>query len=195
MKGYADPFDLRNKSIQDLSKSYSKERSIMSKRYQRLKAQGFDTNFTRWVESMDGKIPTVKQLKLSGKTEHEIKNILIYYSSELKIQKMDKQTLVSIQKKERKEAVELMRSHGYDIAESDYNDYVKYMEWMRAAGLDMQLYSDTGAQKVKQANGDKKKPDRTQDEIDKIMKYFKLWQQNGGYLTEQQREELKKGGV
>lgn len=195
MQGYSDPFDFRNKSIAELSKGYSKERSVMAKRYNRLKAQGFDTNFTRWVESMGGKIPTVKQLKAGGETEQEIKNILIYYSSELKIQKMDKQTLVSVQKEERREAVELMRSHGYDISESDYNDYVKYMEWMRAAGLDMQLYSETGVQKVKQANGDKKKPDRTQDEIDKIMKYFKLWQQNGGYLTEQQRVELKKGGV
>ena len=195
MKGYADPFDLRMKSIAELSKEYSKERAIMSKRHTRLVNQGFDTNFTRWVESIGGKIPTVKQLKAAGKTEKEIKNILIYYTSELKIQKMDAQTFVSVQKEQRREAVELLRSHGYDISIEDYNDYIKYMEWMRAAGLDMQLYSETGTQKVKQANGDKKKPERTQEEIDKLMKYFKLWQSNGGYLTEQQREELKKGGA
>lgn len=192
MKGFADPFDLRKLDLKALKKEYSKERSKMAKRGKRVEEAGFDTNFTRWIDSQGGKIPTVKDLTLG--TEEQTKNAIIYYMSELKVFELDPQTKVKELKAQRKADIEAMCEHGYDISEADYNDFIGYMEWMRATGLDMQLYSETGVKKYKNEEGEYQKPERTKDEINLVMEYFEKWKANGGYLNEQEREELSKGG-
>lgn len=181
-----EPNYLRSLDFADLKKQYSKSRSKMQKRKERLDKEGFDTNYQRFVNKwgQGGKIPTISSLKAStGNNEKQMQNSMIYIIAELERYAEDESTLISYQKQQRAEATELFNESGYDISVDEYNDFVEFLEWMHNTNLDMLMYTET-YESSERGYGRSKRNERTEEEKANVMKLFKEWQENDKQLSE-----------
>lgn len=182
-----EPSYLRSLSFEDLKKQYTKSRSKMQKRKNRLDAAGFRTSFQNFVDrwNNDGKIPTISSLRLSTQdNKKQMTNSMIYIIAELERYAEDPRTLVSWQKQQREELAQQFRDNGYNIATEDVNDFVDFLEWMHNSNLDHALYTETYEESEK-GYGRSKRKERTDKEKENVMELFNIWKENEGYLPEE----------
>ena len=96
-----EPNYLRSLSFAELKQQYSKSRSKMQKRKDRLDKGGFKTGFQNFVNNWNqgGKIPTISSLRRStGDNTVQMRNSMIYIISELERYAEDPRTYVSYQR-------------------------------------------------------------------------------------------------
>lgn len=182
-----EPNYLRSLSFTDLKKQYSKSRSKMQKRKDRLDKGGFKTGFQNFVNNWNqgGKIPTISSLRVStGDNETQMRNSMIYIISELERYAEDPRTYVSYQRQQRAELAEEFRESGYNISDEDINDFIEFLDWAHNSSLDHMLYTDTYEANSAGFGRSKRKP-RTDKEKENVVKLFKLWQDNDKSLPEE----------
>ena len=182
-----EPNYLRTLSFTELKQQYSKSRSKMQKRKDRLDKGGFKTGFQNFVNNWNqgGKIPTISSLRRStGDNTVQMRNSMIYIISELERYAEDPSTYVSYQRQQREEMAEEFRQSGYNISDEDFNDFIEFLDWVHNSSLDHMLYTETY-----EANsagfGRSKRKLRTDKEKENVVKLFKLWQENEGSLPEE----------
>lgn len=182
-----EPNYLRSLSFTDLKKQYSKSRSKMQKRKDRLDKAGFNTGFQNFVDNwnQNGKIPTISSLRVSTEdNQTQMQNSMIYIIAELERYAEDPRTFVSYQKEQRQELAEQFQESGYDIDVKNVQDFVDFLDWVHTSSLDHMLYSETYEASEK-GFGRSKRYERTEKEKEKVMELFKLWQENEGSLPEE----------
>lgn len=182
-----EPSYLRSLSMPELKKQFSKSRSKMQKRKDRLDKADFDTSFQTFVNSwgQDGRIPTISSLRITtGDNEKQMQNSMIYIISELERYAEDPRTLVSYQKQQRMELVEQFQALGYDINADNVQQFLNFLEWMHNSNNDHILYRETYEESEK-GYGRSKRRERTEEEKKQVMELFKLWKENEGSLTEE----------
>lgn len=182
-----EPNYLRSLSFTDLKKQYSKSRSKMQKRKDRLDKAGFKTGFQNFVNNwnQNGKIPTISSLRVStGDNQTQMQNSMIYIIAELERYAEDPRTFVSYQKEQRQELAEQFQESGYDINAKNVQDFVDFLDWVHTSSLDHMLYTETYEESEK-GFGRSKRHERTEKEKEKVMELFKLWQKNEGSLPEE----------
>ena len=182
-----EPNYLRSLSFAELKQQYSKSRSKMQKRKDRLDKSGFNTGFQNFVNNwnQNGKIPTISSLRTStGDNKTQMQNSMIYIISELERYGEDPRTFVSYQKEQRQELAEQFQEYGYDIDANNVQDFVDFLDWMHTSSLDHMLYSETYEESEK-GHGRSKRHKRTEKEKAKVMELFELWKENEGSLPEE----------
>lgn len=182
-----EPNYLRSLSFAELKQQYSKSRSKMQKRKDRLDKSGFNTGFQNFVNNWNqgGKIPTISSLRTStGDNQTQMQNSMIYIIAELERYADDPRTFVSYQKEQRQELAEQFKESGYDIDAKNVQDFIDFLEWMHTSSLDHMLYSETYEESEK-GHGRSKRHERTEKEKEKVIELFKLWQENEGMLPEE----------
>lgn len=182
-----EPNYLRSLSFAELKQQYSKSRSKMQKRKDRLDKGGFKTGFQNFVNNWNqgGKIPTISSLRRStGDNTVQMRNSMIYIISELERYAEDPRTYVSYQRHQREELAEEFRQSGYNISNEDINDFIEFLDWAHNSSLDHMLYTETYESNSAGFGRSKRKP-RTDKEKENVVKLFKLWQENEGSLPEE----------
>ena len=182
-----EPNYLRSLSFPDLKKQYTKSRSKMQKRKDRLDKADFDTSFQTFVNNwgQDGKIPTISSLRITtGDNETQMQNSMIYIIAELERYAEDPRTLVSYQKQQRRELAEQFQEEGYDINYNNVQDFLDLLDWMHNSNNDHIMYRETYEEGEK-GYGRSKRRERTEEEKKQVMELFKLWKENEGSLTEE----------
>ena len=182
-----EPNYLRSLSFAELKRQYSKSRSKMQKRKDRLDKAAFNTGFQNFVNNWNqgGKIPTISSLRAStGDNQTQMQNSMIYIIAELERYAEDPRTFVSYQKEQRQELAEQFQESGYDIDAKNVQDFVEFLEWMHTSSLDHMLYSETYEESERGHGRSKRKP-RTEKEKEKVMELFELWKANEGMLSEE----------
>lgn len=182
-----EPSYLRSLSMPELKKQFSKSRSKMQKRKDRLDKADFDTSFQTFVNSwgQDGRIPTISSLRVTtGDNEKQMQNSMIYIIAELERYAEDPRTLVSYQKQQRMELVEQFQESGYDVNYNNVGQFLKFLEWMHNSNNDHILYRETYEEGEK-GYGRSKRRERTEEEKKQVMELFELWKENEGSLTEE----------
>lgn len=182
-----EPNYLRSLSFTELKRQYSKSRSKMQKRKDRLDKAGFKTGFQNFVDNwnQNGKIPTISSLRVStGDNQTQMQNSMIYIIAELERYAEDPRTFVSYQKEQRQELAEQFQESGYDIDAKNVQDFVDFLDWVHTSSLDHMLYTETYEESEK-GFGRSKRYERTEKEKENVVKLFKLWQENEGSLPEE----------
>lgn len=182
-----EPNYLRSLSFSELKKQYTKSRSKMQKRKDRLDKAGFKTGFQNFVNNwnQNGKIPTISSLRVSTRdNQTQMQNSMIYIIAELERYAEDQRTFVSYQKEQRQELAEQFQESGYDIDTKNVQDFVDFLEWVHTSSLDHMLYTETYEESEK-GFGRSKRHERTEKEKEKVMELFKLWQENDKSLPEE----------
>lgn len=182
-----EPNYLRSLSFTELKQQYTKSRSKMQKRKDRLDKGGFKTGFQNFVNNWNqgGKIPTISSLRRStGDNTVQMRNSMIYIISELERYAEDPHTYVSYQRQQREEMSEEFRQSGYNISDEDFNDFIEFLDWAHNSSLDHMLYTETYEANSAGFGRSKRKP-RTDKEKENVVKLFKLWQENEGSLPEE----------
>ena len=182
-----EPNYLRSLSTKELKKQFTKSRSKMQKRKDRLDQAGFDTGFQRFVNNWNnaGKIPTISSIRLStNDNETQMRNAMVYIIAELERYSEDPRTLKSYQMEQRKELVEQFRESGYDISMDNVQDFVDFLDWIHNSNLDHMLYTET-YEENERGYGRSKKRTRTEEEKKRVMELFEIWKENEGYLPEE----------
>lgn len=182
-----EPNYLRSLSFSELKQQYSKSRSKMQKRKDRLDKGGFKTGFQNFVNNWNqgGKIPTISSLRVStGDNETQMRNSMIYIISELERYAEDPRTYVSYQRQQLKELAEEFRESGYNISDEDINDFIEFLDWVHNSSLDHMLYTESYEANSAGFGRSKRKP-RTDKEKENVVKLFKLWKENEGSLPEE----------
>lgn len=182
-----EPNYLRSLSFTELKQQYTKSRSKMQKRKDRLDKGGFKTGFQNFVNNWNqgGKIPTISSLRRStGDNTVQMSNSMIYIISELERYAEDPRTYVSYQRQQRSELAEEFRESGYNISDEDINDFIEFLDWAHNSSLDHMLYTETYEANSAGFGRSKRKP-RTDKEKENVIKLFKLWQENEGSLPEE----------
>lgn len=182
------PQRLMTKDIKLLAQDYTRQRDIMQKRYKSLEKQGFDTNFQRYIKSIGGELPKLRDLKKeAGKDQDFYKAQVSYWLSEAKRFETE-ETTVKYQKQKKKQILKSLNESGYDITTSDYNDFIDFMNYSRNTAIDQLIYnasykgSDVGynVEPVESSNHK-----RTESQKSTLMQNFKLWKENGGVLPQE----------
>lgn len=182
-----EPSKLRELSLGELKKQYTKTRGKMQKRKDRLDIAGFDTNYQHFVDKWNhgGKIPTITSLREStGDNEQQLKNSMIYIIAELERYAEDDRTLVSYLKEQRNEMAERLRESGYNVSNEDMTQFIYFMDWMHNSNLDHALYTETYEVNEK-GYGRSKRRERTEAEKANVMTLFEEWKKNKGYMSEE----------
>ena len=186
-----EPNYLRSLSTKELKRQFTKSRSKMQKRKDRLDKAGFDTSFQRFVNNWNnaGRIPTISSIRVStGDNEIQMRNAMIYITAELERYADDPRTLKSYQMEQRKELVEQFRESGYDIDMDNVQDFVDFLDWMHNSNLDHMLYTET-YEENERGYGRSKKRSRTEEEKKRVMELFEIWKENEGSLPEETIKE------
>ena len=182
-----EPSYLRSLSFPELKKQYTKSRSKMQKRKDRLDKSDFKTSFQTFVNNwgQDGKIPTISSLRTStGDNQTQMQNSMIYIIAELERYAEDPRTLTSYQKQQRRELAEQFQESGYDIDYNNVQDFLDFLDWMHDSNNDHIMYRETYEEGEK-GYGRSKRRERTEEEKKQVMELFKLWKENEGSLTEE----------
>lgn len=182
-----EPNYLRSLSFAELKQQYSKSRSKMQKRKDRLDKAGFNTGFQNFVNNWNqgGKISTISSLRRStGDNIVQMRNSMIYIISELERYAEDPRTYVSYQRQQREELAEEFRESGYNISNEDVNDFIEFLDWAHNSSLDHMLYTETYEANSAGFGRSKRKP-RTDKEKENVVKLFKMWKDNGKSLPEE----------
>lgn len=186
-----EPNYLRSLSTKELKQQFTKSRSKMQKRKDRLDQAGFDTSFQRFVNNWNnaGKIPTISSIRVStGDNEIQMRNAMVYIIAELERYSEDPRTLKSYQMEQRKELVEQFRASGYEIAMDNVQDFVDFLDWIHNSNLDHMLYIET-YEENERGYGRSKKRTRTEEEKKRVMELFNIWKENDGSLPEETIKE------
>lgn len=186
-----EPNYLRSLSMKELKQQFTKSRSKMQKRKDRLDQAGFDTSFQRFVNNWNnaGKIPTISSIRVStGDNEIQMRNAMVYIIAELERYSEDPRTLKSYQMEQRKELVEQFRASGYEIAMDNVQDFVDFLDWIHNSNLDHMLYIET-YEENERGYGRSKKRTRTEEEKKRVMELFNIWKENDGSLPEETIKE------
>ncbi len=182
------PAYLSRQDLKILSEDYTRLRDIMQKRYKRLVAKGYQTNFTRKVE-LWGEIPKLKNMKAEFRDDIEgLKSEISWWLSELKSEESE-ETTVAYQTKERKKLHAALKSSGYDVDLSDIDLYAEFMTYLRVTSLDMSFYTDTYRESD---TGYRSKRDaRSVKEKEAINQAFQEWKKNKSFSLER-LQQLKR---
>lgn len=182
------PQRLMTKDIKLLAQDYTRQRDLMQKRYKSLEKQGFNTNFQKYIKSIGGELPKLRDLKKeAGKDTDLYTAEVAYWLSEAK-RFETKETTVKYQKQLKKKILKTLHTNDYDIADSDYNDFVDFMEYARNTAIDQLIYnasykgSDVGYNVEPVESSNQK---RTESQKSTLMQNFKLWKENGGALPQE----------
>ena len=168
------PVYLRTKDIKVLSQDYTRSRDILQKRYKRLKKAGFETNFTRSVESWGG-LPKLSELKkLSGGDEQQLKNEVSYWLSEFAVFERQKSTTVKAQREKRKELSKALKEAGYNIPAAKLDQFGEFMDYVRMTSLDKVFYNQTF--RSTDTGYRSRRDQRTEKEKKALMSAFTEWQ-------------------
>lgn len=182
-----EPNYLRSLSFPELKKQYTKSRSKMQKRKDRLDAAGFHTTFQTFVNKwgQSGKIPTIASIKRStGNNKTQMINSMVYIIAELERYAEDPRTSLMYQKRQRKELAEEFQESGYNVNSDNVEDFLEFLDWMHNSNLDHVLYIET-YEEGERGYGRAKRRERTEKEKERVMELFKLWQENDGSLSEE----------
>ena len=182
-----EPNYLRSLDMKALKIQFSKSRSKMQKRKDRLDKAGYKTSFQNFVNNwnQEGKIPTISSLRVStGDNEKQMQNSMIYIIAELERYSEDPRTLASYQKQQRIELAEKFQEAGYDITYNNVQDFLDFLDWTHTSSLDHMLYTETYEEGEK-GYGRSKRRERTEKEKERVMELFKLWKENEGSLPEE----------
>lgn len=182
------PQRLMTKEIKLLAQDYTRQRDIMQKRYKSLEKQGFNTNFQKYIKSIGGELPKLRDLKKeAGKDTELYRAEMAYWLSEAK-RFETKETTVKYQKQLKKKILKTLHSNNYDISDSDYNDFIDFMEYARDTAIDQMIYnatyknSEVGYNVEPQGSENQK---RTAQQKETLLKNFKLWKENDRSLPQE----------
>lgn len=121
-----NPFHLKNRDEKELRNEYSRLRSILRKRYERIHASDLGTE-EDFAEAM-ASIPKLADIK----SKKDLIHILSQAAKDLMSYRTDLKQL----KKKRDNFIETMHQHGYKfINEGNYVKFSKFMELARHKGL------------------------------------------------------------
>lgn len=125
------PYYLNRHTVAELRKEYSKLRSIVRKRQERLK----QSEFAELAEVKHyGKLPPVAQIKN--------KQQLVYALAEAK-RFLNKDISITRFKRERKAMIAKLNDNGYDfVTKQNFLSYVTFMETMRTIAQNMHFDSE-----------------------------------------------------
>lgn len=175
------PVYLKKQDIKTLASDYTRLRDIMQKRYKRLIKAGFErSNFAQAVKQWGGEIPKLSTLKKMFKgSPEEYKNAIAYWLSELKSYEREENTVKYLKDKTKKLASAL-KSGGYDIKQSELQDFGDFMDYIRMTGLDMSYYAET--YEASDSGYRSRRRERTEEEKKGIVQAFHEYLKNGRTL-------------
>lgn len=116
----------------EFRKIYTQQRAIAQKRLNRLRASDFSN--TEFVQNYDKNFPKLGDINTSRD--------LIFQMSELNRFVSSPRSTISGQKEIRARTVETLQSRGYDVDNSNYNDFNYFIQRAREMGLFGHMDSD-----------------------------------------------------
>lgn len=175
------PVYLKKQDVKVLASDYTRLRDIMQKRYKRLIKAGFErSNFAQAVKQWGGEIPKLSTLKKMFKgSPEEYKNAIAYWLSELKSYEREENTVKYLKEKTKKLASAL-KSGGYNIKQSELQDFGDFMDYIRMTGLDMSYYAET--YEASDSGYRSRRTERTEEEKKGIVQGFHEYLKNGRTL-------------
>lgn len=116
----------------EFRKIYTQQRAIAQKRLNRLRASDFSN--TEFVQNYDKNFPKLGDINTSRD--------LIFQMSEINRFVSSPRSTISGQKEIRARTVETLQSRGYDVDNSNYNDFNYFIQRAREMGLFGHMDSD-----------------------------------------------------